>query len=230
MKAWMKEPIQTNVNWFEKIVFVKKPECLDNLLGSKNTLDELISQAAESFKDGRATTVVPINIQGTEYILKRYNARSALHTFSRAFRKTRAKRCWQRSFDFACAGINVAAPVLMYEQRIGPVRLDAYFLCEKLYGSELLSVLPTMDKEEQQSVFKQMKRVFEKMRTYKLTHGDLKATNIMWVNGELFFIDLDAARKHSVNNTWAHSHAKDRKRFMKNWQNHPELLRLFEDL
>jgi len=52
----------------------------------------------------------------------------------------------------------------------------------------------------------------------------------MWVDGKLFFIDLDASRKHALNKTWLHSHKKDKKRFMKNWRDNPSLLALFDDL
>ena len=201
-----------------------------NVFLNKPGLDGLISSSTITYKNGPATTVVPVSFNAESLILKRYNARSLLHVFSRALRQTRAMRCWKRSYDFAQAGINVALPCMMFEQRLGPVRLDAYFLCEKLDGEELLELLPTMSNVDQQSVLTQMKDAFKKMRAAKLTHGDMKATNIMWVDGELFFIDLDAARKHRFMSTWRRSHVKDVKRFIKNWKGQPQLLALFNEL
>ena len=68
------------------------------------------------------------------------------------------------------------------------------------------------------------------MREAKVTHGDMKATNLMWVNERLFFIDLDGAKKHVSQQSWQHAHKKDVKRFLKNWRDQPDLLSLFDDL
>jgi len=232
MSVWLTQFEKRKRQWSGCLVYRHNAALIETLTllegdETKPALDQLILQATKRYKDDRATTVVEVK---NSYILKRYNARNTQHLFSRALRQTRARRCWQRSYDFAKAGINVAAPAFMYEQRFGPIRLDAYFANEKLAGQELLSLLPTMSAEQKGRVAQQMQSVFEKMRAAKLTHGDMKASNILWVNGELYFIDLDAARKHLTLLTWNHSHKKDRKRFMKNWRNQPELLALFKQL
>ena len=134
------------------------------------------------------------------------------------------------SYDFAQAGLNIAMPFLMHEQRFGPLRLDAYFISEALSGHELLSALPAMSDEQKQSVVVQLTQAFEKMRTAKITHGDMKATNLMWVDERLFFIDLDGAKKHVNQTSWQRAHKKDVKRFLKNWRDQPELLNLFDGL
>jgi len=237
MKDWLDAIVIRENSILSRLLFLEHCKKITSMLKqsseqriNKKGLDELVVNALVSFKNGPATTVVPIKLAESDCILKRYNARSAIHVVSRALRQTRAMRCWQRSYDFAKAGINVATPIMMYEQRIGPIRLDAYFVCDKLEGDELLGLLPMMSLAQQQSVLTQMKDAFKKMRAAKLTHGDMKATNIMWVDGELFFIDLDAARKHRFMSTWRRSHVKDVKRFMKNWKDQPQLLALFNEL
>jgi len=99
-----------------------------------------------------------------------------------------------------------------------------------LLGEELLSVLPTMNKEQQSSVVEEINVSFNKMYQSNISHGDLKATNLMWVNGEVFFIDLDASRQHKIKSVFDVSHVKDKKRFLRNWQDQPELLALFDGL
>jgi len=236
MKDWLTQSIKRQSQWSGRLVFSqgsKVIECLGLQHSSqiKKTLDDAISNAEARFKDVAVTTVVELQCPDkSAVIVKRYNARNTQHIFSRALRKSRAMRCWQRSYDFAKAGINVAKPELMFEQRFGPFRLDAYFVSEKLVGQELLSVLPMMSHDEQAEVARQVKSIFEKMRVSKLTHGDLKATNILWVDGQLYFIDLDAAQKHASQITWQHSHQKDRKRFIKNWREYPEILALFTEI
>jgi len=99
---------------------------------------------------------------------------------------------------------------------------------EFLEGQELLTLLPTMISEDQQRVSTAIEDAFEKMKAARLTHGDLKASNLMWCDNKLYFIDLDAAQHHINSVTWQQAHNKDRKRFLKNWQQDSQLLALFE--
>jgi len=233
---WLSSVVEKAQSWSWCCVFL--PETLKVSGFSKEVLtsdgnsklDAFMDQAPVFFKNEGSTTVVQISRNQCDFVLKRYNARGALHVVSRALRKTRARRCWQLSYEFAQAGLNVAAPSLMYEQRFGPLRLDAYFMCEKLEGEELLGLLPLMGPDEKQAVLAQMTLALKQMRTAKLSHGDMKATNILWHKGELYFIDLDGAVKNRFYFTWKRRHQKDLKRFMKNWQDHPELLALFQSL
>ena len=160
MKDWLDAIVIKKNSIFSRLLFLEHCKKITSMLKqsseqriNKKGLDELVVNALVSFKNGPATTVVPVKLAESDCILKRYNARSAIHVVSRALRQTRAMRCWQRSYDFAKAGINVATPIMMYEQRIGPIRLDAYFVCDKLEGEELLGLLPMMSLAQQQSVF-----------------------------------------------------------------------------
>jgi len=229
MVAWLVQRFTKKVAWAMRTYYVEEGELTFSDL-NKARLDEIISTADITFKNDATTDVVQYDLDGKEYILKRYNARSLWHVFSRAIRRSRASRCWNMSYKFANAGLNVAQPMLMYEQRFGPFCRNAYFLNKKLSGAELLNAFPTMPEDQQQSVVSQIKSAFEKMHQAKLTHGDMKASNLIWSDGKLFFIDLDAARQHTNLWSWRKSHAKDRKRFLKNWQGSPQLLALFDEL
>lgn len=202
----------------------------DTQVLGKADLDTLLLNASSTFKNDKTTTVAQVIDTPSAVILKRYNARNTRHKFSRALRRSRARRCWDMSYYFAESGLNVAAPILMHEQRFGPIRLDAYFMSERLNGDELLAALPTMPKATQRLVLAAVKDAFTKMKTAKITHGDMKASNLMWVDNALYFIDLDASCKHRFDFMWQRSHAKDKKRFLKNWLNNAELMQLFKEL
>ncbi len=198
-----------------------------------NELEGLLDRAQSNlvFKDDRTTTVAQVRLGNEVVILKRYNPRSQWHKLKRALRKSRARNCWDMSFAFQRAGLNVSPPILMFEKRFGLVRQTAFFANEKLHGVELLSALPEMDAETQQQVRKAVLSAFDKLAEGRISHGDMKATNLLWVNETLFFIDLDAAQKHGAwSLTWKRKHAKDKRRFLKNWQDHPSLQGLFKEL
>jgi len=193
-------------------------------------LDACLQNNKQVFKNSQVTSVVQVQLKSCDCIIKRYNARSLLHHLKRSIRVSRASRCWNMSYAFSAAGINVATPYLMHERRIGPFRLGAYFVSEKLRGEELKTALPKMTTAQKKQVLALIANVFEKMREAKITHGDMKASNIMWVNEQLYFIDLDASKIHVTHASWQHSHSKDVKRFLKNWKDQPELLALFSEL
>ena len=213
----------------------KAPTFLANVPLTVESLNRFFSEALPSqvLKDDRTTSVVKLenSKNGASFVLKRYNARNRWHTIKRALRQSRASLCWNMSFEFMRVGLNVSEPLMMYEDRFYGLCKDAYFANRLLIGDELLSKLPAMNKAEQASVRSAVLAAFKVLKQARISHGDMKATNLLWVEGALFFIDLDAARKHPWwSLTWRKAHAKDKKRFLKNWRDKPELLSLFTEL
>ena len=213
----------------------KASSFLSNTTLTVESLNGLFAEALpdQVLKDDRTTTVV--RLDGTEngesFVLKRYNARNRWHTIKRALRQSRASLCWNMSFEFNRVGLNVSEPLMMFEDRLFWLCKDAYFANRLLIGDELLSKLPSMDQAEQASVKRAVLDAFDVLKKSRISHGDMKATNLLWVDGELYFIDLDAAKKHPWwSLTWRKAHAKDKKRFLKNWTGKPELISLFSEL
>lgn len=189
-------------------------------------LDQIIEQTTP-LKHDKTTTVAKVNWGDLSLVLKRYNPRSFGHKIKRCLRRSRAQRCWTMSSVFAGAGLNVAQPVFMVEQRFGFFRKNAYFANQCLQGQELLQTLPTMNESEQHSVVKALRQAMQIMQQNRISHGDLKASNLLWVDKQLFFIDLDAAQQHVSMLSWRRANKRDKRRFLKNWRDQPELLKLF---
>ena len=181
-------------------------------------------------KDDRTTTVVVSSAkfeQHNQYVLKRYNARNLWHTLSRSVRKTRAQRCWQMSFAFANANINVAQPLFMLEQRALGFRGTAFFAALQVPGQELLGLFAHLSREEQGRVVEAVQNLFAALERHALSHGDMKASNLLWDSQRLWVIDLDAAQRHRSELSWRKANRKDRQRFLKNWHGQPDLLDQF---
>ena len=202
----------------------------DSHVNGKQHLDSLIADSSNIIKHDKTTTVAIGSVGSSNCIVKRYNARDGYHRLSRAVRKSRAQRCWRMSHVFCDAGLNVARPLFMFEQRFGPLRFDAYFVSQALNGDELLSALPAMNDVQKQQVVVAIKDAFEKMLKAKISHGDLKASNLIWADGKLFFIDLDGSKQHLTEKLTRRANAKDIKRFKRNWHDQPALLSLFDEL
>ena len=63
-----------------------------------------------------------------------------------------------------------------------------------------------------------------KLRDKRISHGDLKATNILLSDQGPVLIDLDAMRQHKTETTYQQAARKDINRFLRNWQDNPVLL------
>jgi tRNA A-37 threonylcarbamoyl transferase component Bud32 len=177
---------------------------------------EKLIQQGEILKNDKSTTVAKINWHGKSYIIKRFNARNLGHKLKRALRETRAKCCWEMSYEFSKVGIRVAEPVAMLEIQYGFFKADSYFISEFIEGDELLTWLPRQNKVTISQVNEQLHNLFDKFYGNRLSHGDMKATNLLWSQGEIFLIDLDVARKHFFQIIFKRANDRDKRRFSRN--------------
>nr|MCS5556439.1 hypothetical protein [Arenicellales bacterium] len=63
-----------------------------------------------------------------------------------------------------------------------------------------------------------------KLRHKHISHGDLKATNILLSDQGPVLIDLDVMQQHSSESAYQQAANKDVGRFLRNWQDNPVLL------
>ncbi len=185
--------------------------------------EALIAQG-ELIKDDKSTTVVRFEWQGEQYILKRFNARSLGHSIKRALRQTRASVCWHMSKVFSAADINVAQPIAMLEKRLGFFKGTSYFVSTQVEGDELLNWLPQQSEQIQSEVKQEIRKLFTNFAKNQLTHGDMKATNLLWSHKQIVVIDLDTATQHKTSLLFVRSHARDKRRFCRNGKLFAEML------
>lgn len=198
---------------------------IDTLLREalEGDLDHLI-QSSQILKNDKTTTVAKLDVLGNSIVIKRYNARSFWHRIKRALRQSRAKRCWDMSDIFANVGLQVAPRIAMVEKRWGPFCLDAYFVAEFLEAEEFLTWLPSQLPAEKAKAQQQVNRLFSTFQQHRLSHGDMKATNLLWFKQGIVFLDLDAAKQHYFNVMWLRAYRRDKKRFAKNGPNFVDLI------
>ena len=51
----------------------------------------------------------------------------------------------------------------------------------------------------------------------RISHGDLKATNLLWHDGRVWLIDLDAMMQHRSDKAFSQAWRRDRARLLRNW-------------
>lgn len=170
-------------------------------------------------KDGNSSTVALIKINEKNYVLKRYNIKNFWHGISRAFRPSRAHHSWQNASMLEMLGIATAHPFLFLEERVFWLfRKRAYFLCEFIEGHDLGMAWEKKELENRESeVVVLFRGLFKLLADYRISHGDMKATNFLFKDGKIFVLDLDAMIRNRSRKSFTEKFSKDLKRFRKNW-------------
>jgi tRNA A-37 threonylcarbamoyl transferase component Bud32 len=169
-------------------------------------------------KDGSRSLVGKHTLDdGTECVLKYYYPKNLAKRINYGLRGSRAMRSWIAAKVFSRLGIPTAAPMMIHEQKgaSGMTIKQSFLACHLAPGIPLSDV---SDESALQKIAPQLKAAFETMTSYRISHGDLKANNIIVDDDhKIRFIDLDGTAILSSEKTWADLWKRDRKRFLKNW-------------
>lgn len=167
-------------------------------------------------KDGRTCTVAQFEQAGRTLVVKRYNLKNLKHFLERCWRPSRAWHSWREGHRLRFFGVATPEPLALFEERCGPLRRRAFLVCAYCPGRNLLELL-SPDREPDDEVARAIVSLFSALYALRISHGDLKATNLLFHAGKVFVIDLDAVRQHRSLRTYAPAWARDRQRLLRNW-------------
>ncbi len=171
-------------------------------------------------KDGNSSTVAVVQIDDQEFVLKRYNIKGFWHGLSRGFRPSRAHNSWRNASVLEMLGVATAHPYLYLEQRVlWFFRKKAYFLCEFVEADDLAISWGKHDEDigSKDELIAMFRRLFRILFDYRISHGDMKATNFIIKEKQLYVLDLDAMVRNKSARIFTEKFAKDLRRFQKNW-------------
>lgn len=176
--------------------------------------DRLMAEG-EMLKDGATCTVASVDA-GTQLVIKRYNLKHWRHALSRAWRPSRAWHSWLAGYRLAFYGIATPQPLAMLEERVGPLRGRAFLVTAHCAGPDLLTVLDP-DSEPSLTMQAAIRQLFGTLYELRITHGDLKGTNLLWLDEQIVLIDLDALVQHRQARAFERDWRRDRQRLLRNW-------------
>jgi tRNA A-37 threonylcarbamoyl transferase component Bud32 len=168
-------------------------------------------ESGRPLKLGRTATLAQVELDGRQLVVKRYNIKNLRHALARGWRPSRAWHSWCEAHRMRFLGIPTPRPLALIERRFGPLRGRAWLVTEYCPGPSLAET--PLDEDGIRAVVE----LFRRMAAARVTHGDLKATNLLWNEGNLVLIDLDAARQHARVAGFRRAWRKDRARFLRNW-------------
>jgi len=188
---------------------------------------------AVMLKEGRSSTVIRLSLDGRDVVIKRYNMKSVWHWLRRCLRSTRAKKCWRIAQKLRLFGVNTARPIAYLETKFLGLSGKSYFVTECIAGENVGDYLRQHQKNDvkQKQMIEKICTLFANLKKMAITHGDLKATNLLVDNGEQpVLIDLDGAHEHRVLTTLNRTSLKEWQRFLRNFDDVTFIKKKFENV
>ena len=175
-------------------------------------------------KSDRTTSLSVVEISTGKILVKRYNTKNLWHSVRRNFQRSRAVNCMKMAAQFAECGILVPRTLAVVEEHFGPFAGRSWYVSDFVEGETLLDwVSRKQGSELAPTLIDQVVTLFKIMLQYGLSHGDMKATNMIVSGERVYVIDLDAARQHRSHSSHARAMARDKSRFLRNWDAYPQL-------
>lgn len=179
--------------------------------------DRFMAQG-EILKAGGSATVARVCVGGRNLVVKRYNIKGFCHWLRRFWRPSRAWQAWRRGHLLGFLGVATAQPLAVLERRCCWLRERAYLVTEYLDGENILSRFASPETgAPPPEELAALDELFATLPRERISHGDLKGTNLIWHDSRWALIDLDALRQHSTARSFALAYARDRSRFLRNW-------------
>jgi tRNA A-37 threonylcarbamoyl transferase component Bud32 len=181
-------------------------------------------------KKGRSSTVAKVVIDDRTLVIKRYNLKSGWHRMRRLFRHTRAQKSWCMAQHLFASGIKTAKPVAYIENRFLGFRGTSYFVMDYVDGPHIGEYFRAKKENltQLQNMAKAISTLIINLSLLRITHGDLKMTNILVENDLPVLIDLDGIKEHTTQKSLHNALKSEIKRFMKNWDHYPNVALLFQ--
>ncbi len=175
-------------------------------------------------KAGNSASVNSIEIGAQSLIVKRYNVKSLWHGIKRQLKASRAQTSWQFGLYLNHLGIDSPAPLAYIERRRAGLKREAWLITRAVDGQSARAWFAAHTDDDQ--TMEAIARQLQSFHHCRLVHGDTKATNILITDPGPTWIDLDAVRAFAPDNLrFEAAFRKDMRRFVRNWQESPQLVR-----
>lgn len=186
--------------------------------------DRAFGKDAAWLKRGNTCWVVR-SAEPAALVVKRYNMKSLVHAASRAFRPSRASVSWRAAHHLLTLGVATPRPVALIESRWGPLRGVAWLMMEQVAGPnsrDYLADAGTSDAARQQHL-QDLLQLCLRLYRARLSHGDMKLSNVIVNEGQPVLIDLDAMRWHHAGSGFERAFRRDMQRLLRNFDELPAL-------
>ena len=178
---------------------------------------DTLMDTGQILKNGNTCCVSRLKWNGKDVVVKRYNHKGLIHSIRHTIKRSRARRAWLHGHRLGMLDIPTPKPLAYIEQRSGPLIWKSYLVNEYVKGQKLYNFLQDgRTRQNQHSIVtRKVKDLIDKMGKNRITHGDLKHTNILITDNGPVLTDLDGMKVHKWTWIYKHRRRKDLRRFSK---------------
>ncbi len=189
-------------------------------------IDELMDKG-ELLKKGSTCFVSHFMWNSKDVVTKRYNHQGLVHSLRHTIKRPRAFRAWINGHRLMGIEIPTAKPLAYFEERKGPLVWKSYLVTEYVEGQMLYHFLrdSNVTQERRSIVARQVAEMLDKLGKYRITHGDLKHSNVLITETGPVLTDLDGMKVYRCNWWFKIRRNKDIARLKKTWTNKPKVTR-----
>ncbi|MGD8266784.1 MAG: lipopolysaccharide kinase InaA family protein [Desulfobacterales bacterium] len=178
-----------------------------------------------ALKDGNSATVSRIAFEDQNLVIKRYNIKNRRHRLRRCLRPSRGRIAWCNAHMLRLIGIATPQPLALIEERWGPLYARAFLICTYQPGVHLADFWhhDWEAHDPRAAAMAPLGTLLARLAAARISHGDLKATNLIVHDGEITLVDLDGLRVFRRSRSFGRQFRKDCHRLLRNWQRHPTI-------
>jgi len=178
---------------------------------------DALMDAGQILKNGQISCVSRLTWNGNDVVVKRYNHKSFMHSLRHTLKRSRACRAWLHGHRLGVLEIPTPKPLAYIERRKGLLVWNSYLVTQYIEGQKLDDYLQddSVPKEHRLAVTQQIIQLLEKLWKYRITHGDLKHTNVLVTRSGPVLTDLDGMIVHRWRLLYRNKQAKDIERFLR---------------
>jgi len=172
---------------------------------------DLLMDNGEILKNGDNTYVSRCSWSEKDIVVKRYNYRGFINSLRHMVKGSRARRCWGNAHRLLALNVATPKPIAYFEKRRSGILWKSYLVTEYVAGQNLHSFLRDNNVTEQQRsiIIGQVEELLDILGGYRITHGDLKHTNILITTNGPVLTDLDGMKVHRLSWMYKFRRQKD---------------------
>ncbi|MFC1739650.1 lipopolysaccharide kinase InaA family protein [Planctomycetota bacterium] len=177
---------------------------------------DLLMDESLILKNGNTCYVSHLCWNNKDVVVKRFNYKGLLHSIRHTIKGSRAKKGWINGHRLRMLDIPTPKPLTFFEKRKGKILWKSYLVTEYVAGQNLHTFLRDNNVTEQQRsiIIGQVEELLETLGSHRITHGDLKHTNILITSNGPVLTDLDGMKVHKCPWVYKVKHSKDISRLM----------------
>lgn len=199
-------------------------------------LDKLVENSPR-LKSGKTTTVALAQCGNTKVVIKHYHTKGLLHWLRSFQQSDPAWKSWKNAHQLMALGIKTPKPIAIIVQHSEQLKNQAFYLSEYEPSEDAL-----LQYNKKTSISKEhlddFEQLFYCMIASRMSHGELKADNILLTKEGLSLVDLDCMNFYSPltqgtkkkSTGFKKALRKDLQQFMKSWPLNSTMYQQFKQL